>query len=159
MLKYPKKPKDIWDSVKITQKEHENILRMYKNGLSMSYLADKYHVHRCTIRYHVDDEYRERVIKSSNEKVRRKLADPIEKQKILERAKIIHRKQLNDPKWVAWKKSYTNYRRLPYIEQKAWFEGKDNEYKEKFRIRRNIRQSKYYKDLRNFRLFWSNCVP
>jgi hypothetical protein len=115
--KYPHINYDDKKQVKITLKERDDILQLYKSGYSITQIAKAYHVWYTTIKAIVDPEWRNKRIKHKMGYYKEKRKDPLFRKKLHKLKTIwLQERQKKDPKVGEWVRK--THLRLPSYNQK-----------------------------------------
>ena len=101
---YPKKPKDEWRSIKIKEEDHKRINHLrWVEGVSVKQLSDIFKVGQWCIYYHIDPEYRKKMLKYGYVKFLNNHNDPEWKK---HRAKLntewMNYSRINNPSFRKW---------------------------------------------------------
>ena len=112
-ISYPTIPYDEKKSVKITRQQEDEIRTLHANGLSINRLSKMYHVTRFCIKYHLDDEWKQKridyIVKFGMKKY---YSDPIYRQRVIDTAVERHKRmKKEDPKYKKWANSHSSMNR------------------------------------------------
>lgn len=76
-MKYPKLPKNLDRRIKLTEAQKSKMKLLRRGGMSFGKIAKEFECHKSTVRYWIDEDYKERKIRKDTDRLRNKiLTDP-----------------------------------------------------------------------------------
>jgi hypothetical protein len=97
-------PKVKFKKQSISQNKRDKIFQLYHAGWKMNWIAKKLKLDWHTVKYNLDEKYRKKRIELSGRRLKRILADPIERKKQFARVDVCRKKRekkdIRYRKWV-----------------------------------------------------------
>lgn len=96
-------PKLMFKKGTISQNKRDMIYRLYHAGWKINWIAKKLKLDHHTVKYHLDEKYREKRLELSSRRMKRILADPTERKKHFAKANAWRKKRMErDSRYRKW---------------------------------------------------------
>ena len=99
-------PKVMFKKQAISQNKRDMIFQLYHAGWKINWIAKKLKLDHHTVKYHLDEKYREKRLELSSRRMKRILADPIERKRQFARVDAWRKKRKKkDRRYRKWVRS------------------------------------------------------
>jgi DNA-binding NarL/FixJ family response regulator len=111
-------PKVMFKKQSISQNKRDVIFKLYHAGWKMNWIAKKLKLDPHTVKCHLDEKYRKKRLELSSRRMKRILADPIERRKQFARVDACRKeRRKKDSRYRKWVRSVTRKAGSKYDEK------------------------------------------